>query len=159
MSSIRFYFDDESLLGSEVKDTIHKESYVDRTVKALYVQFTDHSDFLCKQPHSCISPNLLKYLDENCTRVSMRVNGVGEIRPEIEGETKNFHLEYANGVKVSGSYGVGGKCDVLISANSSSQALAAFRGITTGIFQDSNWQLKKLMVMNFLQRFRFAFRI
>jgi hypothetical protein len=95
-ASVRFYIDGGILQCEEFKAQITKGASCDRNVTGNYVSFSD--DFLHLQPSSCLSDELIAYLDKKTTKVTLLVNTV-KTQNVIEGLRPKNGSNEANAAK------------------------------------------------------------
>lgn len=166
-ASLRFYIDGGILQCEEFKSQLTKGASCDRNVTGNYVSFSD--DFLHLQPSSCLSDELLEYLNKKTTKVTLLVGGIETskvikgLRPKDGTNAANMAKEFAlkfGDKKICGTNGVGGSFNILCEAKSSEKVFELFRTFAPGFFPQISTPLNSsLRGMRFLDKVKFVFSI
>jgi len=148
-SSLRFYVDGGILQCEEFKTQLSKGASCDRYIASNYVQFSD--DFLHLQPSSSLSDELLKYLNQKATKVTLLVGSI-PVEKVIKGlqpsyllnSSKEFSLDFGDR-KIAGTNGISETFSFLCSAKSSDEVFDLFRSFAPGFFPQTNFIVGKYL--------------
>jgi hypothetical protein len=148
--SLRFYVDGGILQCEEFGTQLSKGASCDRYIASNYVQFSD--DFLHLQSSSFLSDELLKYLNQKATKVTLLVNLVPPekvtkgLQPADDSyvmPADSFSLDFG-GRKIAGLNN-DGKFNFLCSAKSSDEVFDLFRFFAPGFFPQINFVIGKYL--------------